>query len=50
MLRSTFNFLQLSGHPSILEFVAAAQMKIPSGGVEFMLLTELCSGENNVII
>ncbi|RCN43925.1 kinase domain protein [Ancylostoma caninum] len=35
---------ELSGHPSILEFVAAAQMKIPSGGVEFMLLTELCSG------
>ncbi|KAK6759577.1 hypothetical protein RB195_021262 [Necator americanus] len=35
---------ELTGHPSILEFIAAAQMKIPSGGVEFMLLTELCSG------
>ncbi|WKY14692.1 hypothetical protein Q1695_000318 [Nippostrongylus brasiliensis] len=35
---------ELSGHPAILEFIAAAQMKIPSGGVEFMLLTELCSG------
>ncbi|KJH41125.1 kinase domain protein [Dictyocaulus viviparus] len=37
-------FKQLSGHQSILGFIAAAQMKIPSGGIEFMLLTELCSG------
>ncbi|KHJ99626.1 hypothetical protein OESDEN_00397 [Oesophagostomum dentatum] len=40
---------ELSGHPSILEFVAAAQMKIPSGGVEFMLLTELCSGKDYIV-
>ncbi|PIO71177.1 kinase domain protein [Teladorsagia circumcincta] len=35
---------ELTGHPAILEFIAAAQMKIPSGGVEFLILTELCSG------
>ncbi|CAJ0610271.1 unnamed protein product [Cylicocyclus nassatus] len=35
---------ELSGHPSIIEFHGAAQLKIPSGGVEFLLLTELCPG------
>ncbi|XGW34794.1 hypothetical protein V3C99_018649, partial [Haemonchus contortus] len=35
---------ELTGHPAILKFIAAAQMKTSTGCAEFLLLTELCSG------
>ena len=35
---------QLSGHPSIIRFVQAAQMKGERGGTEFMIVMELCTG------
>ncbi|KAJ1361151.1 hypothetical protein KIN20_020341 [Parelaphostrongylus tenuis] len=44
VLREIRILKELSGHPAVLRFIAAAQMKLPSAGVEFMLLTELCSG------
>ncbi|PAV73491.1 hypothetical protein WR25_26656 isoform B [Diploscapter pachys] len=35
---------ELSGHPSIIRFVQAAQMKGERGGTEFMIVMELCTG------
>uniref|UniRef100_A0A1I7XVE0 Protein kinase domain-containing protein n=1 Tax=Heterorhabditis bacteriophora TaxID=37862 RepID=A0A1I7XVE0_HETBA len=40
---------EVSGHPAIIRFVQAAQMKIHTGGSEFLLLTELCPGFFNVL-
>ncbi|VDM52552.1 unnamed protein product [Angiostrongylus costaricensis] len=35
---------ELSGHPSLVEFVAAAQKRSQPDGYEFLILTELCLG------